>query len=151
METKTTFEIGWKTFWQVFVFLTILLILYLAREAIGMLLIAIVVSLGIDPVISFFEKRKINRLLGTIAVFLIALMMVSVAVYFIAPIVIAEAGAFLEDFNKIFSNLFGLGLPEKLIESFSLTLNKAIGFLTSANISIGGAISTVLSKIILFL
>ncbi|MCP6720170.1 MAG: AI-2E family transporter [Patescibacteria group bacterium] len=145
------FEIGWKTFWQILVFLAFLLILYLARQVMGVLLISIVVSLGLDPIISFLEKKKINRLLGTIAVFLVGLLLLSTAVYFIIPIFILEVGGFLGDFNRVVSEVFGFGLPQSLIQDFSLSLDKALGILTAASVSIGGAISAVFTRIILVL
>jgi len=151
MENKTVFEISWKTFWQIFVFLLLLVIFYLAHQAIGVLLVAIVLSLGLDPIISFLEKRKINRLLGTILVFLGGLALLSLAVYFIVPIVISEAAGFIKDFNNVVSDIFGFGLPEKLIEGFTLSLDKALGVLNAARISIGGAISTAVTKTILVL
>lgn len=151
MGEKISFEVSWKTFWQVFVFLILLVILYLARQAVGVLLVAVAVSLGLDPLVSFLEKKKINRLLGTIAIFLIGLLLLSSAIYFIVPILIFEAGGFLEDFNKAISDLFGFGLPQQIIKDFGLSLDKALGILTAAQVSIRGAISTVFSKLILVL
>ncbi len=116
-----------------------------------MLLVAIVISLGLDPVIGFLEKLKINRLLGTILVFLTALLVLITALYLIIPILALEAGRFLQDINRIITDLIGFGLPEQVIQSFSFTLDKALGFLTAARVSVTGAIGTVFNRVILVL
>lgn len=138
-------------FWQVFAFIVVLLVLYLARQAFGVLLVAIVLSLGLDPVVSFLEKRKINRLLGTIIVFLTGLLILSTALYFIIPILALEAGRFLEDVNRVVADIIGFGLPQKVIQDFSLSFDKALGFLTAAQSSITGAIGAVMNRVILVL
>jgi predicted PurR-regulated permease PerM len=151
MERITRFEVSWKIFWQISAFIVVLLVLYFARQAFGVLLVAIVISLGLDPVISFLERRRINRLLGTIFVFLAGLLILTTALYFIIPILALEAGRFLEDVNKVISDIIGFGLPQKVIQDFSLTFDKALGFLTAAQTSITSAIGAIFNRIILVL
>lgn len=142
-------EISWNTFWQVLVFVGLLLLLYVAREALGVLFIGIVISLGLDPAVSFLERLGIHRLLGTILVFVLLLLVFTSAIVLIVPTLVVEVGAFLTQFNEAFSQFFGFGVPEAAIESLSTNLNKALGFLTSTKISITGAISSVFNKIVL--
>ncbi len=63
------FEVGWGTLWRIAIFVAVILMIYFVREVVGMLLVAMVLSLGLDPFVSFLEKRKFTRLLGTIIVF----------------------------------------------------------------------------------
>lgn len=144
-------EISWNFFWQVLIFLGIVLVFYLARQALGVLFTAIVISLALDPAVSFFGRMGVNRILGTLFVFIIGLIVVAAAIYFLVPIFVTEVGAFLTQFNEIFSNIFGFGVPEKAIESISENLSNVLSFITSTNISITGAISTVISNIIMVL
>lgn len=148
MEKFTRFEVSSKTFWQIFLFIVFLIVFYYARQAVGVLLVAIVISLGIDPVVSFLEGRRINRLLGTIALFLTTFVILSAAIYFIVPVLALEAGRFLEDLNRVITDLIGFGLPQEIIKNFSLSFDKALGFLTAAQVSITGAIGAVVNKII---
>lgn len=144
-------EVSWNTFWQILIFAGIVAVLYFARQAIGVLFTAIVISLGLDPAVSWLEKKKINRILGAVFVFLTALVILAIAVYLIVPILITEGGAFLTQFNQVFSDIFGIGVPEAAIEGLNQNLNKALGFITSTNISIGGAVSAVLTNVVLVL
>lgn len=149
MEPKKSFEIGRQTIWRVFIFVALVFLFYFARQALGVLAVAIVISLGLEPLVSFLENRKIPRLLGVIIIFFLALLIFATVIYFVAPIVILEIGGFLEHFNESFFKIFGVGLPQALIKDFSLSVGKIFGFLTSSNISVTGAIGSVLSKTVL--
>lgn len=146
---KKSFEIGRQTIWRVFIFAGLVFLFYFARQALGVLAIAIVISLGLEPFVSFIEKRGIPRLLGVLIVFFLGLLIFSAVIYFIVPIVVLEVGGFLEHFNRSFSNIFGIGLPKALIKDFSLSLSKVLAFLTASNISVTGAIGAVFSKTVL--
>lgn len=142
------FDLTWKNIWQILLLLLIVAFLYLAREAIGVLLIAIVFSLGIDPFVSFLEERGIGRLLGTLISFILILLILTIAIYFVIPVLILETGAFLEQINTAVTSFFGIGLPKKIIEALSLNLDKALGIVTAANITITGAVSNIVNKIV---
>ncbi len=146
---KKSFEIGRQTIWRVFIFAGLVFLLYFAREALGVLAIAIVISLGLEPFVNFLERRKIPRLLGVITIFLLGLIIFAAVIYFVVPIIILEIGGFLEHFSRSFSNIFGIGLPRTLIQDFSLSLSKVLAFLTASNISVTGTIGTVFSKTVL--
>lgn len=148
---KTIFEVNWKIFWQFFVFMIILLVLFLARKAFGVLLIAIVLSLGLDPVISFLERKRVNRLLGALIIFLLAFIILGLVFYLIIPSLLVDIGGFVEYFNKIIVSTFGVGLPQNIVKNFNLSFDKAFSFLNAVNVSITGAISSVINKAVLIL
>ena len=77
---KKSFEIGRQTIWRVFIFIGLILLFYFARQALGVLLTAIVISLGLEPLVSFLENRKIPRLLGVLIVFFLGLLIFSAVV-----------------------------------------------------------------------
>lgn len=142
-------EIGWQTIFRVVFFLILIFFIYTAREALGVLLAAIVIALGIDPLVGFLETKKINRLLGTIIIFLCAILILITAIYFIVPILLIEATGFLAHLNKAMAGILGLGLPPVLIQSLNASLDKVLGFFTGSNFSITSAISTVVSRVVL--
>lgn len=143
------FEIGWQTIFRVVFFLLLIYFVYAAREALGVLLVAMVVALGIDPLVSWLGKKGVSRLLGTIIVFLIAILILSAAIYFIVPVLIIEATGFLIHLNRSFSSIIGLGLPRTLIQGLSSSLDQVLSIFTGSNFSLTGAISTVVSRLVL--
>lgn len=151
MTERRIFEVNWKIFWQIFVFLLILLILFLARKAFGVLLVSIVISLGLDPVVSFLEQKRINRLLGTVIVFFLMFVVIAAVFYTIIPTLIIDIGGFIDHFNKIIVSTFGVGLPQQIIKNFSLSFDKAFSFLNAVNVSIAGALTALVSRTVLVL
>lgn len=149
MEKETSFNISWPTLWRLFFFALIVVIVYLAREAIGVLLVSIVISLGLEPLVDFLEKRKIPRILGTIVVFLLFFLFLSIVLYFVFPIIAGEIGHFFDQLNRILSTIFGFSFSEATLEVFKGGLNRALEFIQTSNISIGGAFSTAFNNFVL--
>lgn len=144
-------EISWNTLWRLLVFAGIIILLYVSRQALGVLFTAIILSLGIDPAVDFFEKRGINRLIGTIVVFGLGFMTIALAVYLIVPVLAQEAGAFAIQINNTLSNLLGVGVPEAAINSLTESFSRILNIITTAEISITGAVSAALGKVVLVL
>jgi len=144
MDKTTRIEISWGTLWQVLAFIVITILFFAARGVWGVLFAAIVISLGLDPAVSFLEKRGVHRILGTILVFVITAGILSTAAYLIVPTFIQEASGFLTQFSNIVSRIFGINIPESAIEGISENLNRVLGFITSTGQTISGAISGVI-------
>jgi len=149
------FEFSWKLFWQIFIFAALFLVFYLARNVWAVLLVSMIIAIGLEPVISFLERLKIGRILGTVLVFLASIAAVSFSAYFIAPLVISELTGFLEVVNRVLSSLTGVALPTAIINSIDISLKDSLSFITTTGLSsisgITGAIGSIISNIVLFL
>ncbi len=145
---KFDLEISWNTLWRILVFFGIIALLYIAKEAIGILFIAIVISLAIEPAIGWLEKRGVNRILGVLITFFVVVFVFSAVVYFMIPPIISQAQSFLTQINDVVANFFGFGIPETVIEGVSSNLNQILGYLRASNISITGTISTVFNNLV---
>lgn len=144
-------EITWGSLWRIAIFAGVLLLLFFARDVIGMFIIAIVVALGLDPFVSALERHRIPRLLGTSIVFLIGMLILGAVVYLVLPIVISELGSFISHFNDSLRGLFAIGLPEQAIQSVRNNLDQAFAFLSSSNFSVTGAIGSAFERLLFFI
>ena len=144
-------DIGTQTFWRIFLFGLFVYVVFSAQLALGILLISVVLSLGLSPLVNFFEKHKINRLFSTVSIFLIGGSVLAGLLYLIIPIVVTETVGFLGDFNYALFSLFGVGLPTSFIKDISTNLSQLVTFLGTNNFSVGGAVSQIVSKIIFLL
>jgi predicted PurR-regulated permease PerM len=151
MENRTVFEVNWRSLWRVAVFFAVAAAIYFARGAIGALLTAVVIALGLDPLVSWLESRKINRLFGTLAIFLLAVLFLSTLFYLIVPVVVSELGAFLEHLNRITLAVLGFGLDKNIIKNIESVLHNIFSFFSTNDVSLASAISAVLSKLALVL
>jgi len=145
------FDISWQTLWKIFAFGLLIILGYLARPVLGVLFVSIVISLGLDAIVSFLERHRVNRILGTSMIFIVVALGFSTITYFVLPLVYTEAASFIQHFNKTLSLFLGFKLPAGLIKDFAVSLDSAFGFLSAANISIAGAIGTAFSRVVLVL
>ncbi len=148
MKKKVDLEISWNTLWRILIFLGVIALVIVAKEALGVLFIAAVISLAIDPTVSWLKKRGIHRILGTLMVFLVILFIFLITIYFIIPVIATEVQGFIERISEIISNL-GFEVPETVIEGLSANLNQILNSLKAVNISITGTISTVFNNLVL--
>ncbi len=104
MESKKI-EISWASLWRILFFALFVTILFLGRQVILGLFLAIVISSGLEVIVNFLEKRGMPRTLGVILIFLIALMILILFAYLIVPRIIVEL-------NAIFSGLGNSALAD---------------------------------------
>lgn len=146
---KIQFDITWSTLWKVFIFVGLILILYLSRYAFGMLFAGIVISLGLDPIVDYFERRGVHRVLGALLTFIVLISLFVATIWFIIPVIISEIGSFFSQINNAIEQLLGLELfTESAIEDITTNLVEAASILTSPGV-ITGAVSAVFSNLIL--
>lgn len=138
-------EISWQSLWRFFGFCALIAFVYFTRRVIGILFVSVVISLGLDPFVSFLESKKINRLLGTLIVFFLLFLLVSLGVYFMIPVLTIEASGFLKHLHDITYSIFGVGLPENLVDALTFGRDKVFEFLSDADISVTQTITNLLS------
>lgn len=99
METRV-FDIKWSALFKVLGVFFLGWALFAARDVVFAFLIAFIISLVFDPIVDFFEKKKIPRVLTTLALFLLALLMLSFALYAILPLAITELRQLIVSFSS---------------------------------------------------
>ncbi len=144
---KTTkIEVSWGTLWQLLLFIALAIVFFNAAGVWAALFGAIVISLGIDPVVGFLEKKGVHRFLGTLAVFIVGIGIVAAAVYFLIPTLAGQIGAFISRFNEIIAKFFGIGVPQSVIETLSQNITQIFQTVTSGDV--GGTISKFLQNVL---
>ena len=93
--------------WRIFLILFLVVVLFLARESLIILFLAIIVSSALDGLVSYLQRKKIPRVLGTLLIFLVALTILALLLYTFIPIAIFELQNLLENFKKIEIPIFG--------------------------------------------
>lgn len=152
MDSQTSrFEITWLSLFRLAVFAGIVLVAVLARQVIGVFVIAIVLALGLDPFVGFLERHRVPRLLGTSLIFLVGVLALGAVMYVALPILIAEIGNFVAHFNDSLRGLFNIGLPRSVIEQVSGNLAQGFSFLSSSSFSVTGAIGSFFERVLLVL
>jgi len=143
MSDTRKLEIGWGTMWRIAAFLAIIYLIIVARSAVAVFLISAVISLGLDPFVSFLERIKIPRILGTFVVFVFGLIILATAAYFIIPILLSELQNFFSYFGTVAYSLLGLKIPSIPFESFSQHWQEALGAIGATGATIGSAVGSI--------
>jgi len=102
-----TSNVSWTTLWRIFLMLCIGAMLFLAREAVIILFLAIIISSALDGPVSYLQRKKIPRVLGTLLIFLMALAILALLLYTLVPIAIFELQNLLENLKKVEIPIFG--------------------------------------------
>jgi predicted PurR-regulated permease PerM len=148
MKEFTQIEVSWHTLWKLLVFGLLITAAYLARDVIGILFVAIVLSLALDPLITYLETKKIRRLPGTILVFVTGALIVALALYFFIPVLMLEASNFLKHIHEITYTIFGVGLPDNLVDALTFGRDRFFGVLSEFDVSFAGTIASIFTTVV---
>ncbi|MBN2197721.1 AI-2E family transporter [Candidatus Wolfebacteria bacterium] len=148
---KDTLEISWATLWRVFFMIIFILIFFLARESLIILFLAIIISSALNPPVSYLQKKKIPRIIGTIIIFLLVLFILAMVLYTVIPIAVFELQAFLSNFKDIEFPVFGIIDFSQFInfEKYLGGLENITNTLFSGSVSFIGVLSSFFGNVAL--
>ncbi|MBM3257300.1 MAG: AI-2E family transporter [Candidatus Liptonbacteria bacterium] len=101
---KKVIEISWASLWRILIFGVFVAALYIGREIVLGVFLALVISSGLEVAVSFLERKGLPRTFGVILVFLIGLMALSLVIYTVIPFAIVDLNSVLANLGKSASN-----------------------------------------------
>ncbi len=116
--------------------LLLVTILFIARDILVAIFLAIVISAALDPVVSWLEKRRVPRLLGTLGIYIILIFVLALLAYAIVPIALSEFNTLLGSLGKYSGTLFEFIDTSGFIESINQALSKVTNLLLSGSTSV---------------
>lgn len=99
---EQTLDISWETIIKVFVAGFIFYILFLVRDVVIWFSFALIISILLDPVIQFFQKFRLPRVIAVVFVYLTILGLFGLVIYLSAPIFIFEFKQFVANIPEYF-------------------------------------------------
>ncbi|MEK7640772.1 MAG: AI-2E family transporter [Patescibacteria group bacterium] len=129
-------SISWGSLWKVALMLLLVTILFIARDILVAIFLAIVISAALDPVVSWLEKRRVPRLLGTLGIYIILIFVLALLAYAIVPIALSEFNTLLGSLGKYSGTLFEFIDTSGFIESINQALSKVTNLLLSGSTSV---------------
>lgn len=139
---KKYWEISWGSLWRIAAMLILISFFYFAKNIIIALLVSIVISSALDPIVSFLERKKLPRVLGTLLIFLLLLGSLALLLYIIVPVVLAELNYLIDNLTSIQSSLFGLKEASAIISTVNNAINKIANMLFSGSVSFSDVVSS---------
>lgn len=148
---RAVLEISWGSLWRVFLFVAFVAILYLTRQIVLGLFLALVISSGLDFIVDFLERKGIPRTLGVILIFLLSILALILLVYTVIPYLIVDLNTILGTFSEqTTANFWFVPLLDlETTQSLTLFINQLSQQFFSGNASPLDAFSQVLGNIAL--
>ena len=156
MERKG-FEISWMSLWRFFLFILIVWVIFMGRQILLGLFLAIIISSGLEGLVDLMERMSLPRTVSVILIFLAALLVIIILVYTVVPLLIVELNNVLSGANA--ANLGGLSillnlkasqsassLVSKLSSQFIASNTSPLDFFANAIGSFGLAIAVIVSS-----
>ena len=128
-------EITWTGLWRLAGMLVIAAIFYYALDIWLGVALAIVISSGLDTSVSWLERKKIPRVVGTLGIYLLLLLALALILYTVVPIALSELTILLKNIGKLDSTAFGLEEATKIITIINQGLSQITNLLLSGNVS----------------
>ncbi len=148
---KVTFELSWETIVKVGILAASLYVFYQLKDILIWAVFALVISFLFNPLINYFQKKKMLRLLAAILVYFLVFGVFAFLIYIFTPLLIIEVSNFSEGFPEYFDrvapSLRGLGIEgfeslDKFIGLIEKNLSQVTRNIFSALFSIFGSIFT---------
>ncbi len=140
-------QISWEVLWRIFLMALLGWVLFLARDVVVSLILAIVISTAFHPIVSYLEERRVPRILGTLSIYLVAVTIIGFVLYLILPVALQELGNLLDYSGEFFGNAFASHDVQGITEGLDAMLSQ-IKFLASGELSLADLTAKFLGGII---
>jgi predicted PurR-regulated permease PerM len=148
---RLNIEVSWTTLWRVLILIGLVSIVYFAKNAVIVLLLAIFLSSALDALVIRLESWRVPRLLGTILVFLGFLSVMAVLIYTIVPIAILELRGIFNNLDGVFGDILELGIPPQVSDFINNNLESISNMLFAGGASFFEIVGRLLGGITSFI
>lgn len=142
MEDERVLDISWGTLLKIATVFLGFYILYSIKDILLWILFGLIISILFNPLISFLERRRVPRVIGTLFVYVGIFAIFSLILYAIIPVLIRETQQFTHLFPQYFEKLAPplRGLRIEAFDSFETFTQALQDWLVRASSSIFGAV-----------
>ncbi len=116
--------------------LALVTVLFIARDILISLFLAIVIASALDPAVSWLEKRRVPRILSTLGIYIVLIFVLALLAYAVIPIALSEFNTFLGSLGKYSGTLFNFIDTSGFIDSINQGLSKITNLLLSGSTSV---------------
>jgi predicted PurR-regulated permease PerM len=101
MDSGNEITISWVTLWRVVAMLVLVVALFLVREVVVLVFIAVVLSSAIYAPVRFLEKKGIPRTLSVMTIFLLSAALIGLVLYALVPVALIQFQFLLDNVNQL--------------------------------------------------
>lgn len=146
MEKSLT--ITWGSLWKILFMMILGAALFLLRDAIIILCLALVVSSALNAPISFLERKKFPRIFAALLIFILLIAILAFLLYTIVPIAMSELKNLSGKFSEASWPSFGDAGASKLIKNFEENIGNYTDALFSGSASFFDLVSSIFGGVV---
>lgn len=138
-----TIEISSSTILRTIFILLLLWFLYLVRDILALVFVAIIIVSAIDPVVDWFQKKKVPRSLTVLVVYVVFLAVLGTAIGLLVPPLVSEIRGLGESFPQMaekFSGYFRIARDYAASHNFQQQIANFTGSVTEKLSQIGSSV-----------
>ena len=133
---EKSFEINWTSLWRIIGMLALVSVFYLAFNIVIAVLLAIIISSALDSSVSWLERKRVPRVVGTLAIFIAAIVAIALILYTVVPIVLSEVHILLKRLSESATDsAFSFQEVTKIITAINESLGQITNLLVSGSAS----------------
>lgn len=149
MESKEL-TISWGTLWKVLLMVAFVAIAYVSRSVLLAALLAIIVSAALDPFVTYLERKRIPRIIGTLAIYIIAVFIIALIMYIVVPIFLVQLNSFIVNSQETVGSLVSAtGINTSIFDTITGAINQFTANLLGGKTSLVGILSQLLGGVLL--
>lgn len=153
---KEVREISWVSFWRIAFVVLFLVLLFFLRSVLVIFIFAAIIAAAFEPVVNWFERRGIGRILGAVFVYLVGLVIVGGILFFLLPIVYQQflsaidliPGYSEKILNSVIGSPFAAGIND-IIMSYGGSIIKSSATILSVLFNIVGGLASAISILLI--
>lgn len=97
--------ISWGALWKILAMIGLVSVLFVTREILVAVFLAIIISSALDPWVSWLEHKNIPRILGTLAIYIFAILVVAIIIYLLVPVALVELNSILNNSGGLMGSI----------------------------------------------
>lgn len=142
-------EITWGSLWRILIMLTVVSMLFIMRQVLVILFLAIVISSALDAPLNWLERRKIPRIFGILFILVAGLSAVALLLYTVVPIAFIELKDFADNMDKVGMALGSVIGAPNLSDTISGGLSNLGGMFVPSQVSIAAVLPRVFENFVM--
>lgn len=144
--------ISWSSLWKIAAMVALAALLYISRDVLVAAMLAIVIATALDPAVSWLERRRVPRILGTLAVYIVSIFAIALVLYIVVPVMLTELNTLLENSTDIFGSIVeSVGIQATLLQTIAASLNEFTNSLLGGETTMVSVLSQLLGGLLLML
>ncbi len=144
-------EISRKNLWRFLAVIAVAILLYLARDVILLVAVAVLISLAISPLIDWFQKKNVSRIYPLLLIYLSFICLVVFILSDIIPAVSSQFQEFVVNFKEIATEFIYAFFPETIAPQLSSGLELGVSKLVENTQAIFEIVFSVFGRIFTFI